>query len=359
MIDSNLDKRHMLNRLIISRSIDILRFPLILAVIYIHSTTISDENFALLEAIRNIISNTVCHIAVPLFFLISGYLFFINVNEFNLKVYIKKLKSRFKTLVVPYVFWNTIVVLFIAIGQVLLPSFFSGAFKSVTDFSFEEWISVFWSVQNSGEPISFQLWFLRDLIVMIFLTPVFYYLGRYLKWILVLGLIIFRLSGFDIYVTGFSSVAISFFGVGATLGIMKFERINPTKLKIISLTIIYIALIVIEQFYMDATWHGFVHRFDVILGCILVFEISFLMAKKNFEINGILTKSSFFIYCYHVLFIMIFGRLLKKLSIFNNELSAIVVYLITPIIVATVGVFLYYLLNKTMPRYLKLISGGR
>lgn len=155
-----------------SRIVEFLRFPLIFAVIFIHSISMGGDSDILI-VLRNLISNTICHIAVPLFFIISGYLFFINIDSFNYKIYIRKLRGRFKTLVVPYLFWNLIFILFIALGQLLLPSLFTGSFKAVKDFSVYEWISMFWSALGSGEPVSFQLWFLRDLIAMVILFSTF------------------------------------------------------------------------------------------------------------------------------------------------------------------------------------------
>lgn len=89
-----------------SSSIDILRFPLALAVIFIHlnpqTINLSGANFPILsgEGIYNIlaisISNVLASIAVPTFFMISGFLFFCNFQKFTWKGYNKENKKQSK-----------------------------------------------------------------------------------------------------------------------------------------------------------------------------------------------------------------------------------------------------------------------
>ena len=80
-----MDNKHIEYNNIISRTIDVLRFPLAVMVVFIHvnpsTTSVSNTDFSILSAhgIYNIsgilFSNIITHLAVPTFFLISGYLF--------------------------------------------------------------------------------------------------------------------------------------------------------------------------------------------------------------------------------------------------------------------------------------------
>ena len=81
------------NEALQSQAIDLLRFPLAIAVIFIHMnpavTPILTAEFPLLSGhgILNIIqialSRVLSSVAVPCFFLISGFLFFNNFREWN------------------------------------------------------------------------------------------------------------------------------------------------------------------------------------------------------------------------------------------------------------------------------------
>ena len=100
---------------------DWLRFPLIVFVVYIHSFgkpidfyAIDFSNLTSIDCynlFRISISHVLTHIAVPMFFFISGFLFFNKLQEWNRTVYFGKLRKRIKTLLVPFIIWNTIKIL--------------------------------------------------------------------------------------------------------------------------------------------------------------------------------------------------------------------------------------------------------
>ena len=73
-----------------SKSIDFLRFPLIIGVIFIHnySSTVvvqgvelgNDSFLPMYHVASELFSKVIGSVAVPLFFLFSGFLFFLNIN---------------------------------------------------------------------------------------------------------------------------------------------------------------------------------------------------------------------------------------------------------------------------------------
>lgn len=90
-----------------STAIRIVRFPLAVLVVFIHSVGPTD-NIAYYP-FRDFFSHTFCSFVVPAFFIISGFLFFQRMeNGFTKKIYIKKLNSRISTLLIPYFVWNAV-----------------------------------------------------------------------------------------------------------------------------------------------------------------------------------------------------------------------------------------------------------
>ena len=96
----------------ISKIIDFIRFPMACAVVLLHTPgkytnwshyTLDDLKYFSLYDHMSLISNIICQIAVPIFFLISGYLFY---NKE--KSYTQKLRKRTKTILMPYFIWNGI-----------------------------------------------------------------------------------------------------------------------------------------------------------------------------------------------------------------------------------------------------------
>lgn len=70
--------------------------------------------------VRNI-ANLIGSIAVPVFFIISGYFFF--TSSWSIKTYFSKLRKRFRTLFIPYIAWILIFICFILcfiIGGIIL-----------------------------------------------------------------------------------------------------------------------------------------------------------------------------------------------------------------------------------------------
>ena len=108
-----------------SKVVDFLRFPLMIGVVIIHSRFTIILQPQMLEYVQTggiyfyvswLFSKVIFGICVPVFFFISGYLFF---REGNLTIqsYVYKLKRRFFSVFVPFFCWNLIYVLiFIFLG---------------------------------------------------------------------------------------------------------------------------------------------------------------------------------------------------------------------------------------------------
>lgn len=108
-----------------SQSIEWLRFICAALIVLFHcfervgvETTCSYHN-GTYDITRLMFSRGICEIAVPVFFLISGYLFFRGMENWNTSVWVNKIKRRIKTLLVPYILWNIIsVMFFVAYGLI-------------------------------------------------------------------------------------------------------------------------------------------------------------------------------------------------------------------------------------------------
>ncbi|MGN1051453.1 MAG: acyltransferase family protein, partial [Acutalibacteraceae bacterium] len=98
----------------LSNKIRYVKFFSVIAVVFIHSynyadsyllaeTTIS-EGFNIFAMMQYFISNGITRFAIPIFFILSGYLFFRNF-DLSFKGYFAKIKSRFFSLVIPFVVW--------------------------------------------------------------------------------------------------------------------------------------------------------------------------------------------------------------------------------------------------------------
>ena len=120
--------------------------------------------------LQDFVSGKIGRCAVPSLYSISGYLFFLNLNNKN--ILWAKIKKRIMTLVVPYIIAALFFPCFYIIVS-LIPStarFFNSESIS-TIFNLPVW-NIFQSIFY--DPLAFHLWFLRDLIIIVALSPFLY-----------------------------------------------------------------------------------------------------------------------------------------------------------------------------------------
>ena len=148
----------------LSARIRILSFILIILVVFIHAyhVTWETQSFALDKLnhfIQYLISQEICRISVPLFFIISGYLFFVNPRP-SANWFLNKWRRRISSLVMPYLLWSFIGMVSFYLMQEMpfTSSFFTH--KLLKDYTLLECINkLIW------DPIPYQLWFLIRLFI--------------------------------------------------------------------------------------------------------------------------------------------------------------------------------------------------
>ena len=97
----------------LSKNINVLIVISTIAVVLVHTTEVSPKPEILLDDIVGSIDfyitfwlkNIISAIGVPVFFFISGYLYFNGESDFQKNTYLKKTKRRFNSLLLPYIIW--------------------------------------------------------------------------------------------------------------------------------------------------------------------------------------------------------------------------------------------------------------
>ena len=230
-----------------SEVINSLRFPMALGVVFLHASYVND---GIASKVKEGVWNTLkCYdagiavlfsIAVPLFFIISGYLFFRSFrSEWSWRGYKEKLHRRIYTLLIPYLIWNFVGVFGRTQNEYRLGHSLNEYFSDYTLWGFlkhfwqsglyqKEHLNVLNMTFVTDYPANVPLWFVRDLMVMVILTPLFYYLLKKIDcW---LPLLLFPLYLLDIRlnVQGFSTVAFFYFSVGAWTSLKDIDFTNQS-----------------------------------------------------------------------------------------------------------------------------------
>ncbi len=214
----------------ISRVIDVLRFPLIALVVLFHAficlVTLPAGAYDWHQPVTawvywRFLHDSVATAAVPLFFAISGFLYFNRVVSFDGKVWRKKTLARMFRLGIPLLAWTVLALLFYA------TLYFLGASNTAAQSMFESahgiwwWINAFLGLTAvMGPHLNPAGWFVRDLFFVGLLSPLWYLLlRRKCLMFILLGAL------FILYMTVFAplpflgSRAMFFFCLGASYAI--------------------------------------------------------------------------------------------------------------------------------------------
>lgn len=355
---------------VLSKTIMFLRFPLIVAVVFIHTnltdvmingTLLADEGqFPVHDVFRHVVTDELARIAVPLFFFISGFLFFYR-SDFSFAVYGMKLKKRIRTLLVPYLFWNIVVFLLFLLTQTFLSSMTSGRNKLISDYNWLDWLNLFWN-HREGMPVCYQFWFIRDLIFVILCSPAVYYFIRYGKIFSLILLGVLWMFGICFEVPGISITAFFFFSFGAWFSINKRSFTVDFRPMLLPVTILYMILLMINTLlcYNKVTSYAFLYNIGIIIGLVAVVAWTALgMEKNKLRVSVFLAGSAFFVYAYHGMPIALVVKYWVKLLQPASETTMLAGYFLIPAFIVCIGVGVYAVMRRYLPSFTGLITGGR
>lgn len=283
-------------------------------------------------------------LSVPIFLLISGYLFFREGSYVLTKeLWISKLKKRISSLLVPYLLWNFIGYIIYAIK---------------VGFSFEDFFHSFWVIDIPGRsgssPIDGPLWYVRNLMIMVVISPIIAYMIKFTKWYLILIMTILWIIQIPPFNKGIG-IAFYFFSLGGYLRVFDYHVENLQRYA--KYLILAYPIYVIYAFFMQSNSTCWDFQVGLILGIGAIFSLSMHFIKYgngNGKFIQILSETSFFIYCLHDL-------LLQFLKPFFSEILGTGDFAYISLIVVDIALCLgfFYVLKRISPKVTSLLMGGR
>ena len=375
-----------------SKVIAILKTSMVFFVIFIHmnpdteSLAVADYSLLSFQGLSNALAIAISYTfglaSVPVYFLLSGYLLGVGIEDWTWNTFSKKLKSRSQTLLLPYILWNTI-----SIGSFILLIIYNitrgtATWADVTDY----WNSIgfrgFWdisiwgmnktnwigmSIPNSA-PIDLPFWFIRDLMVVTLFAPTLYWLFKKTKiWGLLILLFCF-VSKIWPQIHGFSVDSFSCFGLGLYMA-MNGKTLVGFAEKIRIPALIYTLATAAIVIYYDSvrTVEGRFFFPFFALGCIWVYLYLALLLVRKWDISlpNWLVKSSFFIYALHACPFPRIGTIISKVNSYTvpafAKISApwIIWYIISPLIIIAVCLVIFYIVEWCAPGLCRALGGNR
>lgn len=351
-----------------SLRLDLLRFPLIVGVVFIHAYN-STVGFAggdigisqpsyIGDFVRNFISQGVARVAVPLFFLMSGYLFFAEF-EWSLENYALKLKSRIKTLLIPFLFWNIVTLMVAALAQSIPATriFISGKSLWIAGFGVLDYVNAIIGFTRS--PIAYQFWFIRDLIILVLFAPVINIAVRFAA-LPFFGLVLFYwlLGGWPLSAP--SPEALLFFFVGAYLGSNKKSLFYSDNFGILAVGV-YLPVAVIDALTVNQFFNIYLHKIGIVFWVSGALFLTKIVARnerlKLFIVR--LSGVSFFVFAAHEPLLTIFKKMLYKMLLPESPFAILFLYFFIPTITIAFVVLAHSGLARVAPKFASIVTGGR
>jgi len=373
-----------------SRAIAWLRLPLAAGVVFIHAygrypalpAGAGAEAFRLL---RELLSRVLPSVAVPAFFLLSGYLFFFGAGRLALPVYLRKLRRRWHTLAVPYLLWNALALL-VYWADRNLSAWLSGAPHASVWQYFERrgGLSIFWCSHTVGHdgtnwlglpayaltaPIDVPLWFVRELMVLALLAPVIGWLLRRMRWTFPALLFLLYINNVWLPLPGLSVTALLFYTAGAAIAVGGkglLATFRPWRRVWHCAAPLLVALLLLPEMHLPLPeLHSLLRQllsagFVVAAFGALLDVASRLAARRRTRIPVRLASSAFFVYAAHTLLVLhAVDKWLRGLLPVADTASCLLRYLLCPLLTLLLCVAADALLRRMLPRLHRLLTGAR
>ena len=328
-------------------------------VVILHSNNLEDSTvFNINTLIQNFIGQGIVRIAVPIFFLISGYLFFYKFQP-STEAYLKKYKKRFKSLFIPYFIWCTgwLVILYL----VELTSFGRSMFSDriVANYNAAELFK-----NTYIYPLPYQFWYIRALMVNVLITPIIYFVISKLKDKALIVLLVFWFFDVIYY-------PILMFSVGACFAIGDFDLyFKKLRDKTHLFGIGYLLSIILKTILIYMTK---IPHYDYVLllaeNLIILCGVPFVWLaydaiaekyKKEFDLGKEmrLAKYGIFIYFFHIPLQSIIKKFWFK-AVSLSSVSSLIIFFVAPIITITICACVAVFMRKYMTKIYMVLSGGR
>ena len=340
-----------------------LRFPLMVLVVLIHSVPISPDmlsgDFAAYKYAVILIKEVFARVAVPAFFVFSGYYAFLGKDLGKRDVYLSEAKKKVRTLVIPYFLWNLLALVFWGAKDYLV-SLLGYSVNTPFHFAWSELPNLFWF-----DCVNYSMWFVRDLIVMTLFTPVIYVLLRVTRGYFVLGLFILCLfvdASFHILGCGLRSFL--FFSLGALVAMKSWDPIAKLKpLRVPSYVLWFVGTLTLPLVFAQS----YFPRLEIFYLMLAMVSVVLLFASLQecaprfaASLQG-MNKYVFFIYGAHTIVILSLVReVLIRIPIFTGSSSGLILaYLLTAGIDIALTLVAYQVMKRWAPRLLSILCGGR
>lgn len=333
------------------------KFLLILGVVLIHcnfSVNFPNEIASSNNGLRiiNWISSGVCKPCVPVFFILSGYLFFYNLTGFSFEQYQHKLKKRVRSLFIPYIFWCVFCAFLLFVKFKYLHMSGLGIWNNDGSIDWQNFIKGFWSIDATEDmPYALAFWFIRNLMVFSILAP--------LAWIICRSYILFIIMWAYLLCANGILYGFEWFVLGAFLAYHKKDSGFLSSRVVIFVSFVF--------WLTSLTFWESIHFISLLASYIQVICALLLVRHFGLKIESYIhsriinqfVSATFFIYAFHQCFCTQVRLWWVNLFGIENFACTISAYFCSFITMVLICVITKSILHRFTPRFLAIITGSR
>ncbi|MDR7129959.1 hypothetical protein J2X69_002305 [Algoriphagus sp. 4150] len=342
-------------------------FVLVVLVVFCHATNLTynfDSETVLIKKgvnwfLQTAISDGVGKIASPLFFSISGFLFFYSIQDGSMKEFFPKYIKRFNTLVLPYFLWSLYgILLYFALqsNSFSKPFFTNGLISDLTLIQIIDIVLL--------NPIPYHFWYVRDLVMLIIISPILFWLINRFGLYVLLVFLIFWIYALNFQI--FTSRALLYFSLGAYFSI---KNINMNNLKFRNsyfIPVMWLALILLKTTlgFMDFENEfliELVKQASIVAGIISVWCLyDYIFINRDVTKTRLypLFQYSFFLFAFHEPLLSIVKKLLNFL-LGQSEIISFIIYVTAPLVTIFLSLLVASYMKIFVSRFYRLMTGGR
>lgn len=335
----------------------LLSFVAVFFVIIIHNSATKlyppamDTVSNLALGLRNFLAYDLGAVAVPLFFFLSGFALFRN---FSFKQYGRKMRSRTKSLLIPYLFWNIfgMAVIILCTFTPLAKLVMGRELFNLSLHNFLEGIFLY--------KYNFQFWFMYDLIIYVVLTPVIYLLirNKYLG-----GLAVMMALMLPLFTESFAFLNLNFtifYVLGCFAGkhcLAHFTKPKSCRSALLA-GLVAVTILIIR----------FLAIYEVIMLPIIVTQLLLVLLMLSLWFfadlfvprlkNKKYTAEFFPVYVLHTYFLAVFAKLIF-FALPKNSYALLVNEILSPIMTLVVVTTLSYWWHQKLNKSYNLLFGNR
>ena len=328
-----------------SEKLKVVSFMAILAVFYLHAT-FPEEVLATMTVpvmVRQCIADVFGHCAVPMFYAISGFLFFRGITQ--LPQVFGKIRKRIRTLLIPFVI---AVLFFTLLFLVKEPARFAG--------------QSFWQIlyaccyddHGTLMPMAYHLWFLRDLVIIVAFSPVLYLLRRYLSYgCLVLLVLLYWWSPYTLFLYGM---------IWFMAGSLVLDRLERLPRWCVWCLLGVFLFLVWFRLNVGYAWK-YLNILEIASGITGLWCLYDSVVPKDFELKNVpwlnlACQFTFFLYLYHEPLLHLLMKAIPA-ALGHQAWSYTLSFLVSPLLFLPIGLAVGYALRRLLPRLYGVITGGR